>query len=118
MKWYNVILATHGIAINKEQAEAWEYLLKKQIPDIKNDELCAVLEEALERDEPLDGYRMTVKDIIGWVHKRRRGWAEESYIIGTTIYFPQRPRICGQVMSQRATEDQIEKHKAAGKYKP
>lgn len=109
ISWFDVISATHGVSINDGQAEAWESILKLAIPDVKNKELCNVLYQAMERDEKLAGYRMTVKDLIRWVNDSRRGWAERTIVKDGKVYFPDRPHICGQIPFRKATEgDQVE----------
>lgn len=106
MNWYETVYATHGVFLNEEQSLLWEEIMKKRIPDIKGDEICRALEEAMDRDEPTAAYRLTVKDIIDWVHKSRRNWGERVEIKNGVAYFIDRPRICGQIQSRKATMEE------------
>ena len=102
MSWSDTISATHGVFFtSQDQVKAWEEILKKAIPDLKEGEIRSALYEAMNRDEKTEGYRLTVKDVIKWVRQSRRSWKERTEKKGGWEYFPDRPHICGQIQRRR-----------------
>lgn len=119
MKWSDVISATHGVFFtSQEQVSAWEHILKKSIPDVSGSEICHTLHDAMERDLKPAGWRLTVKDLIGWVKSRRNGWMPpERYCVGNTLYCPDVERVCGQIRNRTATVEEVEICKRNGKWR-
>lgn len=106
--WRDVISATHGVFITTQgQADAWETMIEKAIPDLKKGEIEKALYEAMGRSEQTEGYRLTVKDVIKWIRMSRNNWAEHTIIRDGWEYFPDRPRICGQIQSRRVIKPNI-----------
>jgi len=100
--WDEVLSATHGVFFTtKGQTQAWEGIFREEIKDLRKGEVEKALKEAAQRNEPTKNYRMTAYDIVGWVTKSRRGWAERSEIKDGWEYFPDRDRICGQIQRKK-----------------
>jgi hypothetical protein len=72
MKWWRVLSALYAVSLTKDDVEDWEYFLKKH--GAKNDELCAIIEQASFRSFMPRGYKVTAADLIIWIDLSRRGW--------------------------------------------
>lgn len=115
--WPNIASATHGMNLNADQAAAWDQILQKAFPEIRNSEICAALSGAMEHDvKQRDPYRVTVKDLIDWIKMSRNEWREKSFVVMDTIYYPSRDRVCGQIQSGRATLQDVADHQKRNMY--
>ena len=115
--WYDVASATHGLSLTESQGAAWDMLLKKEIPDVKNADVCSALCWAMEKGLRPEGYRMVVSDLISWIKLYRSVGTGDYYVIGKTIYFKDKPMICGHHLSRLASDAEIEKAKKEGVWK-
>jgi hypothetical protein len=109
-KWYDVISATHGVSLTKEQASAWQMVMKNSLGCVTNKDVCNALLFAVENDLDVEGFRVTAKDVIGWIRKHKAGAVERVLIKDGWLYFPDRPLVCGQMYSRMATEKEILEH--------
>ena len=105
MTWIDVISATHGVFFtSQDQVEAWKFVIRRSIPDLKKGEIEKALYEAMDRNEKTKEYRMTAGDVSDWVKRSRNNWGERTYVKDGRVYFPDRERICGQIQFRKATE--------------
>jgi hypothetical protein len=109
-KWYDVISATHGVSLTKDQASAWQLVMKNSLGCVTNRDVCDALLFAVDNNLDAEGFRVTAKDLIDWIRKHKAGAVERILIKDGWLYFPDRPLVCGQMQSRMATKEELLEH--------